>query len=181
MKADTFNASSETAGRQKQRSKQIGEYLVAAELARQGFLAATFSGNVPNYDILAADDHGNTIPIQVKAVRQGGWSFSVDDFVEVRFEGPQQVFGRRRPPPVSGLMYVLVLIGEKYGDDRFFMISWKELRDLIVKGHKTYLRKHGGVRPRNPESLHTQVRVKTVERFEGKWEKIGDALKSRPA
>jgi len=41
-------------GRKNQLTKQIGEYLVAAELGRRGFLATTFTGNVPHYDVLAA-------------------------------------------------------------------------------------------------------------------------------
>ena len=36
-------------GRQIQLTKQVGEYLVAAELSRQGLLTATFAGNVPAY------------------------------------------------------------------------------------------------------------------------------------
>ena len=35
-----------------QLTKQRGEYLVAAELARRGLLVATFSGNVPDFDLL---------------------------------------------------------------------------------------------------------------------------------
>ena len=38
-------------GRQVQLTKQVGEYLVAAELSRRGLLTATFAGNVPAYDI----------------------------------------------------------------------------------------------------------------------------------
>ena len=36
-------------GRQVQLTKQVGEYLVAAELSRRGLLTATFAGNVPDY------------------------------------------------------------------------------------------------------------------------------------
>ena len=40
-------------GRKNLLTKQIGEYLVAAELGRQGLIATTFTGNVPDFDILA--------------------------------------------------------------------------------------------------------------------------------
>jgi hypothetical protein len=39
-------------GRNNLLTKQIGEYLVAAELGRKGLIAATFTGNVPDFDIL---------------------------------------------------------------------------------------------------------------------------------
>lgn len=58
-------------GRGNQLTKQVGEYLVAAELARRGFLAATFTGNVPHYDILATDAGGCTLPIQVQGFNVG--------------------------------------------------------------------------------------------------------------
>jgi hypothetical protein len=42
-------------GRSNQLTKQVGEYLVACELARRGLLVATFSGNVPDFDLIATD------------------------------------------------------------------------------------------------------------------------------
>jgi len=40
-----------TTGLKTQLAKQVGEYLVAAELGRMGLIAATFAGNVPDYDV----------------------------------------------------------------------------------------------------------------------------------
>lgn len=45
-------------GRENQLTKQVGEYLVAAELCRRGFIATTFTGNVPDFDIIASDARG---------------------------------------------------------------------------------------------------------------------------
>jgi len=42
-------------GRSNQLTKQLGEYLVACELARRGFVVATFSGNIPDFDLIATD------------------------------------------------------------------------------------------------------------------------------
>jgi len=39
-------------GRSKQLIKQAGEHLVAAELAKRGFLATPFAGNVPDFDVM---------------------------------------------------------------------------------------------------------------------------------
>ena len=53
-------------GRQIQLTKQVGEYLVAAELSRRGLLTTTFAGNVPAYDIVATGGRGQTALVQVK-------------------------------------------------------------------------------------------------------------------
>ena len=90
-------------GRSIQLNKQIGEYLVACELARRGLLVATFSGNVPDFDIIASDANGHSIPIQVKTIRGGEWQFSADKFVEVRFEGKNRYWSSKVVPriPIS--------------------------------------------------------------------------------
>lgn len=59
-------------GRSNMLIKQIGEYLVACELARRGLVVATFSGNVPDFDIIATDFKGSSCPIQVKTIKGGG-------------------------------------------------------------------------------------------------------------
>jgi hypothetical protein len=54
-------------GRSKYLTKQAGEYLVAAELSRRGYIATTFTGNLPYYDIIAVDDcGGHAVVLTVK-------------------------------------------------------------------------------------------------------------------
>jgi hypothetical protein len=43
-------------------TKQVGEYLVAAEICRRGFIATTFTGNVPHYDIASDERGGHLAP-----------------------------------------------------------------------------------------------------------------------
>lgn len=50
-------------GRNIQLNKRIGEYLVACELARRGLLVATFSGNVPDFDLVATSADGRSVPV----------------------------------------------------------------------------------------------------------------------
>ena len=51
-----------------QLTRQIGEHLVVAKLGRLGILATPFAGNVPDYDLLASDLSGHSLPLQVKAI-----------------------------------------------------------------------------------------------------------------
>jgi hypothetical protein len=56
---------------------QAGEHFVAAELHRRGGYAVTFSGNMPNIDVLASDaGHSRTVAIQVKTKTAGSWHTS---------------------------------------------------------------------------------------------------------
>ena len=62
-------------GRSKKIVGQTGEYLVAAELSRRGLIATTFTGNVPHYDIIASDETGRHVSVQVKSSRSASWQF----------------------------------------------------------------------------------------------------------
>ena len=45
---------------------QVGEFLVCAELGRRGLIATSFTGNVPEFDLIVADGSLKTLPVQVK-------------------------------------------------------------------------------------------------------------------
>ena len=72
-------------GRSNKLVGQTGEYLVAAELSRRGLIATTFTGNVPHYDVLASDEIGRYVSVQVKASRRSSWQFSdIRQFCEIQ-------------------------------------------------------------------------------------------------
>src|SRR5258706_13638404 len=72
-------------GRSTQLTRQIGEHLIAAKLGRLGYIATPFAGNVPDFDLLIADDEGHSIPVQVKAINGGSWQFSIRKVLEVEY------------------------------------------------------------------------------------------------
>jgi hypothetical protein len=78
-------------GRSNYLTKQAGEYLVAAELSRRGYIATTFTGNVPYYDIIAVDDSGGHVVVQVKAIAGASWQFKATDFADMVMKGRQQI------------------------------------------------------------------------------------------
>jgi len=155
---------------------QTGEYLVAAELGRRGLIATTFTGNVPDYDIIASTEKGKHISVQVKTIRGSTWQFgNIDKFVEIEFEGQAQIVREKRPSPVKDLVFVFVKLGS-YGTDRFFICTWLELCDVLSQHHSAYLAKHDGVRPKKWDSLHTAMKVKDISHFEDRWDLIEDML-----
>jgi hypothetical protein len=170
-----------TTGQKRQLTGAVGEFRVAAELCRRGLLATPFSGNVPHYDIVASGQQGGHVVVQVKAINGGSWQFEdIRLFVEVQLEetprGPRQVVGRLAPEPYPGLVYVLVLLSQD-ANDRFFVLTWTELRQVIVDHHRRYLAKHDGVRPKAPESFHSSLSVDDIAAFEGKWESVERSLR----
>ncbi len=109
-------------GRSTQLTRQIGEHLVAAELGRRGLIATPFAGNVPNFDLLVANEAGVAIPIQVKAISGPSWQFNATSFLDIEIvDGAQRVVGKKevRHP---GLICVLVLL-RSAGTDEFFILN----------------------------------------------------------
>jgi len=164
-------------GRGNYLTKQAGEYIVAAELSRRGFVATAFTGNVPSYDIVAVDDQGGHTLVQVKAIAADSWQFTVTQFAEVVFEGTKQVVRGPLPDPYPDLICVMVRIAPADSDqrDRFYVLPWRALAKIVTDGHRTFLAKHGGVRPRQPKSLHTAVKPQALASWENRW----DVLKKR--
>ena len=166
-----------TTGRSSKIVGQTGEYLVAAELSRRRLIATTFTGNVPHYDIIASDETGKHVSVQVKASRSGSWQFGdITRFCDITFDGERQIVGKPVDCPVRRLIVVFVTI-DKDRQDRFYILTWKRLRDLLIKLHTSYLQKHGGVRPRRWDSLHSAITEQALRPYQNKWEIIDKNLK----
>ena len=163
-------------GRSNQLIKQVGEYLVACELARRGLLVATFSGNVPNFDLIATDFKGSSCPIQVKTIKGGAWQFRIDEFADISFDGSKQVIGDKKPLPIPQLVCVFVLAAEKYGADQFFVLEWSKVQDILIANHARWLASHGGVRPRKPDSMHCSIVASDVRDYKDNWPIISNRL-----
>lgn len=164
-------------GRSNKLVGQTGEYLVAAELSRRGLIATTFTGNVPHYDIIASDEAGRHVSVQVKASRGASWQFSdITRYCDITFSGKQQVVGNAKACPVRRLIMIFVMISEE-GNDRFYILPWQRLRDLLTEGHKAYLAKHNGVRPQRWNSLHCMISEKTLFPYRDNWDIIEKSLR----
>jgi hypothetical protein len=159
-------------GRRNYLTKQAGEYLVAAELSRRGYIATTFTGNVPYYDIIAVDDCGGHVVVQVKAIASQSWQFKATDFADIVMKGRQQIVRYAREEPYPNLVCVLVQVARANSgtQDCFYVLPWRDLCRVMVEGHRNYLARHGGIRPRKPESMHQSLHSSQMKAWEGKWE-----------
>ena len=152
-------------GRDTQLTRQIGEHLVAAKLGRLGYIAAPFAGNVPLFDLLAADIRGYAIPIQVKAINGPSWQFRADSFLEIEIiEDVQHIKGKQKLLNPD-LVCIFVLLNDDE-QDVFYILQLKDIQEQISKTYK------GGRRPKNPNSMHCAVWPKALEPFKGNWKLI---------
>lgn len=166
-----------TTGRNNKLVGATGEYLVAAELSRRGLIATTFSGNVPHYDIIASDEFGRHVSVQVKATRGSSWQFgNITLYCDITFDAKKQIVGEKKPCPVRRLIMVFVRIDED-GNDLFYILPWERFRDIITSLHLAYLAKHNGIRPKKWDSLHAAIAEKDIEPFRDKWETIEKNLR----
>jgi len=158
-----------------QLSGQIGEHLVVAELGRLGVIATSFAGNVPDIDVLAYAN-GKSVPIQVKAQRKGDMSTDGKKYLEMRFDGDTQIIDGKSDEIDRDLIFVLVKIGKRSGDDEFFVFNQGVVQDLVFRGYSEFLKKHGGVRPRNPKTTHCSYYIKDLANYKDNWDLITGPL-----
>ena len=132
-------------------------------------IAATFSGNVEHFDILASNAEGIGYAVQVKTIRKGDWQLNATRFLDIAQRGSKQSVRRKLPEPHPGLLCVFVRLGEANGADEFFVLSWLDLQKIVARHYKENLAKHGGIRPRNPESTHTALSKLELAPFQDAW------------
>ncbi len=157
---------------------QIGEFLVCAELGRRGLIATPFAGNVPAFDILAADELCRTVPIQVKASSSDNWPANAQHWMNIKLEGKRQNYLGPEEISNPNLIYVCVAIAPKDSDarDQFFVLTKSELQNAIIKGYSTWMDKRDWIRPRNPASYDARYWLKTIAEYENRWELIEQRL-----
>ena len=159
-----------------QLSGQIGENILVAELGRRGIVATTFSGNVPVIDVLAYKNK-KSIPIQVKVQRKGSLSVKAEDYLQIEFDGNIQIVKGKKRDIDRELIFAIIIIGKNFGDDKFYICKQGFIQDIIYKNHSNFLKKHHGIRPRNPSSTHCSYYEKDLINMKNNWELIENALK----
>ncbi len=152
-------------GLKTQLTGQIGEHLVTAELGRRGIIATPFAGNVPEIDILAYAN-GISSKIQVKAINGVSWQFDIRRFLEIELtKTRQKVIGKNKQLDRK-LICIFVDLGEKLGQDEFYIFRYGWLQDYF---NKTY---SGRELPKNIKSYHCAIWKKDMQRHKENWKLI---------
>jgi len=123
-------------------------------------IATPFSGNVPQFDLLASTQSGRAFPVQVKAINGPSWQFNAASFLRIEIKDDyQSVLGPREDIDRS-IVCVLVLL-RAAGMDSFYTLKVSDLQALLQQHYK------GGRRPKNAQSTHCALWPKHVAGFEG--------------
>lgn len=154
-----------------QLTRQIGEHLTVSKLGRLGIIATPFAGNVPEFDIIASDLKGNFLPIQVKTINRTSWQFKITTFLDIEFikNNYQKILGKKQLNNPS-LICVFIKLNENENDD-FYILELKKLQEYFYKNYK------GGIRPKNPKSIHCAIWQKDLEKYKNNWDLITSKIK----
>lgn len=148
-------------GLRNQLTQRAGEHFVAAEVNRRGAVAAPFSGNMPSIDIIAFDaSRIREIYIQVKTKTKSRfiWHLSV----------PEK---RVTKPTDEKEFFVFVDLGTGLSASPGYWVvprSW--LKNWIFDDHAVWLKKIGGVRPRNAKSKHWGIKERDLVDWKDRWD-----------
>lgn len=160
---------------------QVGEFLVCAELGRRGFIATSFTGNVPEFDLIVANDALRTIPIQVKSSRGASWRTSASLWIDIEIDSSTKKQMDRGDLEISNpeLIYVCVALAEPDAEmtkDRYFILTKSDLQKICAANYRNWIAKHDWQRPRNFRSLDNRYDIEDLAPFENNWVLISKQL-----
>lgn len=163
-------------GSSTQLTRQIGEHLVAAKLGRRGLFATPFAGNVPEFDLVVANESGRSFLVQVKAINGSSWQFSdARTFLDIEMDGNKQVVKGKRKLANPNLVCVFILLRENEVDE-FYIFRLKDLQAVIERHYSGYLESKGGIKPKNPSSMHCAVSPKELAKYRDNWSLVSESL-----
>ncbi len=134
-----------------------GEYLVAAELSRRGYIASLTLRNTQDIDVLASSADGSRqIAIQVKCDQTKGHEWMLSAKAE-RLSGPT-------------IYYVFVRLHDG-GTPEFFVVPSEVVAERTTTSHREWLAKPG--RSGQP---HADTSIRVFSDREGKYRDAWDTL-----
>jgi hypothetical protein len=165
-------------GRSNKLVGQAGEYLVCAELAKRGFMATPFAGNVPVFDLLIADEHCRSVAIQVKTSTGDRFVTRADHWMDIDFDpvsGKQTLKGPSELD-APGLLVVCVALDRGGRKDRFFVLTTGELQRVVIQHYSEFMEPHGWVRPKKPASMEARYELERLVPHEDRWDRIAERM-----
>ena len=113
-------------------------------------------GNILN---VAAPD-GRTSRVYVKTRRVGDWQ------KDARKGSPHA-----RPPEDERRFWLFVALDRQ--PTQFFIVPESWIESDIYEDSQRHLQRHGGKRPRNPNSTHHGISTKRVSEWQDRWDLLG--------
>lgn len=146
-----------------------GEFLTAAALSLRGWTCATFSHQIPIYDILAVAHNGATATFQSRAARTPSFVIpTITTYLDILYEHPKQSVRGPHPAPSPHLYTVFVSI-TPHTHPRFFVLSWPALTAHLQNAYTAFLTAHDNIRPLAPSSLRFALPLPDLLIHEDAW------------
>ena len=159
---------------------QIGEYLVCAELGKRGYIATSFTGNVPEFDLIIANENLKTIPIQVKTSRSENWPTRANLWLNIEIDDKEKKQVDKGNIVISNpnLIYVCVALAEIDTDkkDRFFILTKKDIQEICNKHYREWMDLKNWKRPRNYKSMDNRYYIDNLLEYENNWQLIENEI-----
>ena len=131
--------------------------------------------DTPDIDILAFKDY-KTIPLQVKTLTKRSLHIAdLTKYLKIERKGKKQII-KGLNKINENLIFVIVKIGEKYSEDEFYIVRQKIIQNIVLKNHSNALKKWKGIRPRNPDSLHSAYDLSDIDEYRNNWKLIVEEL-----
>lgn len=161
---------------------QIGEYLVCAELGRRGYIATSFTGNVPEFDLIVANDELKTIPVQVKTSRSNNWPSRANQWIDIEIDekNKKQIDHGDKEISNPDLIYVYVALAkpDKGEKDQFFILKKKDVQTIFTNGYRRWMNTKDWHRPKNYKSLDNRCSIEDLLKYRNNWQLIEEELKN---
>ena len=159
---------------------QVGEFLVCAELGKRELIATSFTGNVPEFDLLVADEHLKTVPIQVKTSRTDNWPTRANLWIDIKIDHDKkiQIDHGNAKIPNPNLIYICVSLANLESDakDRFFILQKSDLQTICSANYREWMEGMAWKRPKNYESLDNRFYLDNLKPFEDNWQLVFEQL-----
>ena len=144
-----------------------GEYLVAAELSRRGWLATVTIKNAPGTDVLA--QHSQTkrlVAIQAKTSSGGGsWRLNI---------------GEETPTALDNEWVALVSLGGTVGAPRFWVMPRNHVAAYVWVAHRQWLMGVKADGTSRKDSAIRSIAAADISGYEGRWEWLDDPTTAVP-
>lgn len=159
---------------------QIGEYLVCAQLGKLGYIATSFTGNVPEFDIIITDENLCTIPVQVKTTNGESWPTKADLWINIEIDeiNKLQIDMGNKKIDNPDLIYVCVMLSNinDSNTDRYFILTKSDLQNICAENYREYMNSKNWKRPKNYKSLDNRYNLKNLIKYENNWNLIKETI-----
>lgn len=136
-----------------------GEYFVAAELTRRGYIASITLRNTKGVDVLCSnEDASKSVAIQVKTNRRSSRSWVLNQKSEDYF--------------ADNLFYVFVNLNDNERDPEYFVVPSKEVAKHAKESHQKWLDTPGKKGQAHKDNTMRKF-IDLEEQYMDRWDLLG--------